>query len=216
MTDGYRTVAVRNSPSLGSSHKDILKWIANSVTIKHKYRKERDENEKLRALLVAQAAKTRQTQQQLQPIIETNIEPKYNEAIQGKLFIITIVYRGDFYVVNIYSVPSEIFVTNEFHRCYTVNFFNMELRNESELIFKKARNNINRAENIIREQEKIIKKLEDLLQRSMDTVDKRKWNLCSIRVLFSIPDFLSSLTRAKHVNLTLNTACRSLSLNMFC
>ena len=50
----------------------------------------------------------------------------------------------------------------------------MELRNESELIFKKARNNINRAENIIREQEKIIKKLEDLLHRSMDTVDKRK------------------------------------------
>jgi len=84
MTDGDRTVAVRNSPSLGSSHKDILKWITNSVTIKHKYRKERDENEKLRALLVAQAAKTRQTQQQLQPIIETNIEPKYNEAIQAR------------------------------------------------------------------------------------------------------------------------------------
>ena len=54
--------------------------------------------------------------------------------------------------------------------------FQMELRNESELIFKKARNNINRAENIIREQEKIIKKLEDLLHRSMDTVDKRKPN----------------------------------------
>ena len=83
-----RTVAVRSSPGTGPTHKDILKWITNSVTIKHKHRKERDENEKLRALLVAQAAKTRQTQQQLQPIIETNIEPKYNEAIQGKLFII--------------------------------------------------------------------------------------------------------------------------------
>lgn len=52
----------------------------------------------------------------------------------------------------------------------------MDLRNESELIFKKAKNNINRAENIIKEQEKIIKKLEDLLHRSMDTVDKRKPN----------------------------------------
>ena len=90
-SDGHGTVAVRtsrSSPGNGPSHKDILKWISNSVTIKHKYRKERDENEKLRALLVAQAAKTRQTQQQLQPIIETNIEPKYNEAVQGKLFII--------------------------------------------------------------------------------------------------------------------------------
>ena len=85
---GHGTVVVRSSPGTGPSHKDILKWISNSVTIKHKYRKERDENEKLRALLVAQAAKTRQTQQQLQPIIETNIEPKYNEAVQGKLFII--------------------------------------------------------------------------------------------------------------------------------
>ena len=87
-SDGHGTVAVRSGPGNGANHKDILKWISNSVTIKHKYRKERDENEKLRALLVAQAAKTRQTQQQLQPIIETNIEPKYNEAIQGKLFII--------------------------------------------------------------------------------------------------------------------------------
>ena len=88
ISDGRGTVAERSGPGTGPSHKDILKWISNSVTIKHKYRKERDENEKLRALLVAQAAKTRQTQQQLQPIIETNIEPKYNEAVQGKLFII--------------------------------------------------------------------------------------------------------------------------------
>ena len=63
------------------------------------------------------------------------------------------------------------------HRKNRTVGFQMELRNESELIFKKARNNINRAENIIREQEKIIKKLEDLLHRSMDTVDKRKPNL---------------------------------------
>ena len=88
ISDGRGTVGERSGPGTGPSHKEILKWISNSVTIKHKYRKERDENEKLRALLVAQAAKTRQTQQQLQPIIETNIEPKYNEAVQGKLFII--------------------------------------------------------------------------------------------------------------------------------
>lgn len=76
----------------------------------------------------------------------------------------------------------------------------MELRKESEFIFKKAKDNIDRAENIIREQEKIIKKLEDLLHRSMDTVDKRKPNSqfekCQIL----------ELIRSKCVNLALNTA----------